>query len=152
MGGLYEDGDFIGGHGHGREEKPDGVPARDPLFYRGAHQRSKFNRYEPGYSSRPATKESAQAWTRAPLGGYGHDNPDYYSDDQIRGMVEASLAADPHLSEPGGGAIKVAVEGGHVTLSGAVGSEKAKSQAESDAQWTAGVKGVTSKITIGKRE
>jgi len=62
MASLYEDSDYI----DQLKEK-----SRDPLFYEGAHLTGHFNRYEPGYSSRPQPKiePKYQAWQRAPLGG-----------------------------------------------------------------------------------
>ena len=71
---LYEDSDFT-------EEIRDERWRRNPLFYSGAHLRGKYNRYEPGYSSRPVrprvaepgTQEPGAAWINEAVGGTEED-------------------------------------------------------------------------------
>jgi len=145
---LYEDSEFID------QPKAQGAgvpPARDPLFYRGAHLPGKYNRYEPGYSSPPSPRVKTageQAWELAPLGGYGHDEPRYYSDEELRRMIEESIHADPLLSGEEKRAVQITVERGQVTLSGKVHSSAAKEQIESDAYWTEGAGNVRNLMEV----
>lgn len=141
MDSLYEDSDFM----DQLKEK-----SRDRLFYEGAHLTGHFNRYEPGYSSRPQPEiePKYQAWQRAPLGGSTHDEPGYFSDDELRRMVEATIKADPGLTNEEKAAIRVEVTNKQTSLSGTVQSTEAKTQAETDAYWTEGIGEVKNQIEV----
>lgn len=124
---------------------------RDPLFFEGAHLTGHFNRYEKGYSSRPAEPEieaEYQAWQLAPLGGPTHDEPGYFSDGELQRMVETTIKADPRLSSAEKRAIKVEVRNRRTTLSGTLQSQEAKDQVESDAYWTEGIGEVKNQIEV----
>lgn len=139
---LYEDHDFI--------DQLEGA-SRDRLFFEGAHLPGTFNRYERGYSTRPAqpeTESQYQAWQLAPLGGSSHDEPGYFSDDELRRMVEATIKADPHLSSEEKERIQVKVKDKQTVLSGTVQYSDTKNQAESDAYWTEGIGRVENKIKV----
>jgi hypothetical protein len=142
---LYEDSDYI--------DQLEGQP-QDRLFFEGSHLPGKFNRYEPGYSSRPPQRESEsqyQDWQLAPLGGYGHDEPGYYPDDELRRMVEKSIQADPRLSSEEKNAIQVEVKDKEIILSGMVQRANSKAQAESDAYWTQGIGKVKNQIEVSQK-
>ena len=70
------------------------------------------------------------------------------SDDVIYDTVRRRLASDPVVK---GGAIKVAVTAGAVTLNGAVETEKQKSKAESITKKTRGVKKVNNELQVTRR-
>ena len=145
---LYEDHDFIDQHQGGKTGQP---AERDPLFYQGAHQPGKYSRYQPGYSSHPRHPEKVaeqQPWVVASVGGYGHDEPRYHSDDELRRMVAESIQADPHLSSQEKQAVTVTVENGQVTLTGRVQSREAKDRLESLAYWAEGAGTVKSQIEV----
>jgi hypothetical protein len=71
---LYEDSDYA-------DQLREGGWRENPLFYYGAHLRGKYNRYEPGYSSRPGrprvpepgTQQVDEAWLLEPVGGTEED-------------------------------------------------------------------------------
>ena len=142
---LYEDSDYM----DQLKRKP-----QDRLFYEGSHLTGHFNRYERDYSSRPQPQiePKYQAWQLAPLGGSTHDEPGYFSDDELRQMVETTIKADPDLSREEKEAIRVEVSNKQTSLSGRVQSTEAKTQAETDAYWTEGIGEVKNEIEVSAKE
>ena len=145
MANLYEDSDYL-----------DQIKGKrqDRLFYEGSHLTGHFNRYEQNYSSRPQPQiePKYQAWQLAPLGGTTHDEPGYFSDDELRRMVEATIKADPTLSPEEKKGIKVEVSHKETSLSGRVQSQEAKTQAETDAYWTEGIGEVKNEIEVSAKK
>ncbi len=67
------------------------------------------------------------------------------SDDFLSDTIMRKLASDAIIK---GGAIKVDVKDGVVTLSGTIETEKQRERTEKVVKKTAGVKGVVNKITV----
>src|SRR6185295_15370704 len=74
--------------------------------------------------------------------------PKNTSDDAIYDNVRRKLASDQVVK---GGALKVDVQGGVVTLSGTVEQEKQKDRAARLAKKIAGVKSVTNQLTVAHK-
>jgi hypothetical protein len=138
---LYEDDDLLARQ----------TPEHDRLFNRGATIGTRYRRYQPGFSSRaykPEASAANAAWWKAPLGGYGHDEPAYYDDENLERMVRASIAADPHIPPEVKQALTVSVKGARVILSGTVPNAKLRARVASAASWTKGVNELTNLLEV----
>ncbi len=74
-----------------------------------------------------------------------HEKP-AITDDRITDQVSMRLAVDPDVK---GGALKVAVKDGIVTITGRVDTDKAKRKAEKLAKKVKGVKSVENDLVVG---